>query len=81
MSKRQYADPEAAERRERIVAYLRERVERGDRYFRSKLIARDLGMTPRQVGANIVRIQDEVDDLRIEKNSRHTSICWRVERV
>jgi hypothetical protein len=79
MTERPYGNPDAEERRDRIVSYLRKRAEAGQSYFKSKLIGQDLGMSSRQVGANIAEIQEEYDDIIIEKNSRSRAICWRVE--
>lgn len=81
MKKRSYGDPEAEERRELILSYLRDRVSEGQSYFRSKFIGQELGLTSRQVGSNLAELQSEVDDLVIEKNSRSRSVCWRIERV
>jgi len=65
----------------RIVAYLRDSVERGERYFRAKNIASSIGLTAKQVGARLPRLSEEADEVDIEKWSRSRSTTWRVERA
>ena len=62
----------------RILAYLTERVARGERYFRAKNIADQIGLTAKQVGARLPRLDEETDDVDIEKWSRARSTTWRV---
>jgi hypothetical protein len=64
---------------QRIVDYLRDSVERGQRYFRSKNIASNLGLSAKQVGVRLPRIAEEADDVDIEKWGRSKSTTWRVE--
>ncbi|MFB6120650.1 MAG: hypothetical protein ABEJ68_05990 [Halobacteriaceae archaeon] len=65
----------------RIVSYLRESVERGERYFRAKNIANSIGLTAKQVGARLPRLSEEAEDVDIEKWGRSRSTTWRVERA
>lgn len=62
----------------RILAYLYDSVSRGDRYFRSKQIADQLGLTAKQVGVRLPRLAEESEDIDIEKWSRAKSTTWRV---
>ena len=62
----------------RILAYLMDRVGRGERYFRAKTIAEGIGLSAKQVGARLPRLADEADDVEIEKWSRARSTTWRV---
>ena len=61
----------------RILAYLLDRVGRGDRYFRAN-IAEGIGLSAKQVGARLPRLAEETDDVEIEKWSRARSTTWRV---
>ncbi len=62
----------------RILAYLHDSVSRGERYFRSKNIADQLGLTSKQVGVRLPRLAEETEDIEIEKWSRSKSTTWRV---
>ena len=62
----------------RIIAYLRDSVSRGERYFRSKNIADQLGLTSKQVGVRLPRLAERTDEIEIEKWGRAKSTTWRV---
>lgn len=62
----------------RILAYLHDSVSRGERYFRSKNIADQLGLSAKQVGVRLPQLAEESDDIEIEKWSRAKSTTWRV---
>lgn len=63
----------------RILDYLRESVDRGERYFRSKNIAEHLGLSSKQVGVRLPELAEKTEDVDIEKWSRSKSTTWRVE--
>lgn len=62
----------------RILAYLHDSVARGERYFRSKNIADQLGLSSKQVGVRLPRLAERTDDIEIEKWGRAKSTTWRV---
>jgi Mn-dependent DtxR family transcriptional regulator len=62
-----------------ILEYLRESVARGEQYFRSKNIADQLGLSPKQVGARLPKLDEESDEVDIEKWGRARSTTWRVD--
>ena len=66
---------------ERLADYLRARVEDGEMYFKSKFIADDVGLSSKEIGALIVKLQDSVDDLSIERWSYTGATTWRVEQA
>lgn len=68
------------EEEQRIVAYLRDSVSSGERYFRAKNIAESIGLTAKQVGARLPRLAEKSDDVDIEKWGRAKSTTWRVTR-
>lgn len=68
-----------AERRRIVKRYLEHRVERGDRYFKSKSIATDLGLSPQETGKVIVQLRDENNDLIIERWSSGSPLTWFIE--
>lgn len=63
----------------RILAYLTEQVARGERYFRAKHIASQIGLSAKQVGVRLPRLAEQTEDVEIEKWSRAKSTTWRVE--
>ena len=69
---------ELSEEERRIVAYLRDSVSRGERYFRAKNIAEAIGLSSKQVGSRLPDLAEKTDDVEIEKWSRARSTTWRV---
>jgi hypothetical protein len=69
---------ELSEEERRIVAYLRQSVSRGERYFRAKNIADAIGLTSKQVGSRLPKLAEKSDDVEIEKWGRARSTTWRV---
>lgn len=64
---------------EHLRQYLRERVADGDRYFKSKFIAEDVELSPKEIGALIVRLQESATDISIEPWSYTGATTWLVE--
>lgn len=62
----------------RILAYLRESVSRGERYFRSKNIAEQLGLSSKQVGVRLPELAEKTEEVDIEKWGRARSTTWKV---
>ena len=62
----------------RIIAYLRENVSRGERYFRAKNIADAIGLSAKQVGSRLPRLAEKSEEVEIEKWGRARSTTWRV---
>ncbi|MFB6219988.1 MAG: hypothetical protein ABEH90_00995 [Halolamina sp.] len=62
----------------RIVAYLRDSVSSGERYFRAKNIAEAIGLTAKEVGTRLPHLAEKSDDVEIEKWGRSKSTTWRV---
>ncbi|ELZ79310.1 hypothetical protein C454_13483 [Haloferax gibbonsii ATCC 33959] len=48
-------------------------------YFKSKFIADDVGLSPKEIGALMVKLRDSATDLTIEKWSYTSATTWRVE--
>lgn len=65
--------------RERILAYLIDGIKKGNHYFKSKYIARDLGLTSKEVGTNLGILSDECGKLKIEKWGYSKSTTWKIE--
>ncbi|PSQ43745.1 hypothetical protein BRD17_05595 [Halobacteriales archaeon SW_7_68_16] len=62
-----------------IVAYLRESVASGKRYFRAKNIADAIGLSSKEVGTRLPELDEKSDEVDIEKWGRARSTTWRVE--
>jgi len=69
---------ELGEEDRQILEYLRDSVSRGQSYFRAKNIADQIGLSSKQVGARLPKLDDESDDIDIEKWGRARSTTWRV---
>lgn len=69
----EYTDEE-----QRIVAYLRDSVARGEQYFRAKNIADAIGLSAKQVGSRLPRLAEKSEEVEIEKWGRARSTTWRV---
>ena len=63
---------------DRLAAFLRAEAADGEAYFKAKFIADDVGLSPKEIGALIVRLQDSMQDLEIEKWSYTGATTWRV---
>jgi len=64
---------------ERLKAYLRAKAQDGEMYFKSKFIADEVGLSPKEIGALMVKLTDSASDLTIEKWSYTSATTWRVE--
>lgn len=69
-----------ADARAKILAYLTDGSDKGPRYYKSKHIAMELNLTPKEVGVNMGILQSRSDGLKIEKWGYSKSTTWRVER-
>ena len=69
---------DVSEEDRRILDYLRESAARGEQYFRARQIADALGLSPKQVGARLSRLNEKSDDVEIEKWGRARSTTWKV---
>ena len=65
----------------RLLSYLRERATDGEIYFKSKFIADEVDLSPKEIGALMVKLRDSATDLEIEKWSYTSATTWRVEPV
>jgi len=76
----QSAEPteSTASKADRLAAFLHEEAADGETYFKAKFIADDVELSPKEIGALIVQLQDSVQDLEIEKWSYTGATTWRV---
>mgnify|MGYP002760331582 FL=1 len=64
---------------ERLRAYLLEKAQDGELYFKSKFIADEVGLSPKEIGALMVKLRDSATELTVEKWSYTGATTWRVE--
>jgi CRP-like cAMP-binding protein len=64
---------------QRLKSYLAEKAADGEMYFKSKFIADEVGLSPKEIGALMVKLRDSARDLEIEKWSYTSATTWRVE--
>jgi hypothetical protein len=62
----------------RLREYLHERAKDGETYFKSKFISDEVGLSPKEIGALMVKLRDSAVDLEIEKWSYTSATTWRV---
>ena len=77
MSTTSQATTDLSAKQRRILQYLR--TEAGERtYFKSRLIANDLGLSAKEVGANMRAILDGEFDITVEKWGYSSGTTWKV---
>ena len=64
---------------ERLKRYLLERAADGEMYFKGKFISDDVGLSPKEIGALMVKLSDSATELTVEKWSYTGATTWRVE--
>jgi hypothetical protein len=64
---------------ERLKRYLVEKAEDGELYFKSKFIAEEVGLSPKEIGALMVKLRESASELTVEKWSYTSATTWRVE--
>jgi hypothetical protein len=63
---------------DRLREYLRQQATDGEYYFKSKYVASDLGLTPKQVGSLITKLRERETELSIERWGYANATTWRV---
>jgi hypothetical protein len=68
-----YSDTQA-----KIIFYLLSGLTKGKYYFKSKYIAKDLGLSSKEVGTNLAILAEICEELDISRWSYSNSTTWRV---
>jgi DNA-binding MarR family transcriptional regulator len=71
------AELDLTAKQQRILAYLREAVD-SQTYFKSRLIADELDMSAKEVGANMTPLVEGDIDLSVEKWGYSSGTTWMV---
>jgi hypothetical protein len=69
--------PELTDKQRRILAYLRE-AGRTKTYFKSRLIGEELGLSAKEVGANMSAICEGEFEIEVEKWGYSSGTTWKV---
>jgi hypothetical protein len=77
MSTSPAAAPDLSDKQRRILQHLRSNADTKT-YFKSRLIGDELGMTAKEVGANMTAIQEGAFDVDVEKWGYSSSTTWKV---
>jgi len=77
----QTAAPATESKEDRLKRYLYEKAADGELFFKGKFIADDVGLSPKEIGALMVKLRESVSDLEIEKWSYTSATTWRVAPV
>ena len=64
---------------ERLKQYLVEKAQDGELYFKSKFIADEVGLSPKEIGALMVKLRDSASEINVEKWSYTSATTWRIE--
>jgi len=70
--------PSTDDKQSRLRRYLREKAADGEVYFKSKFIADEVGLSPKEIGALMVQLRDTASDIEVEKWSYTGATTWRV---
>jgi hypothetical protein len=71
------AGTDLTDKQQRILQYLREEAQTKT-YFKSRLIADDLGLTAKEVGANMRAILSGEHNVAVEKWGYSSGTTWKV---
>ncbi|QGN06355.1 hypothetical protein Hrd1104_02955 [Halorhabdus sp. CBA1104] len=68
-----------ANKEERLRSFLKQKAADGEMYFKSKFIADEVNLSPKEIGALMVKLRESASDLSVEKWSYTSATTWRVE--
>ena len=68
-----------ATKEERLRSYLSQKAADGEVYFKSKFIADEVGLSPKEIGALMVKLRESATELEVEKWSYTSATTWRVQ--
>lgn len=65
----------------RLYTYLKNKVEdQNELYIKSKFMADEVGLSPKEIGGLLPKLQDKPIDLTIEKWSYSAATTWRITK-
>jgi hypothetical protein len=72
-------DEETQSKEEQLRSFLTEKAANGEMYFKSKFIADEVGLSPKEIGALMIKLKDSATAIEIEKWSYTGATTWRVQ--
>jgi hypothetical protein len=75
------SETELGEDEQRLRAFLEREVAEGEVYFKSKFVAEEVGLSPKQIGALMYKLDGSAPEFEIEKWSYTSATTWRVARA
>ena len=72
-------EPSTDSKEQRLKQFLRQKAKDGELYFKSKFIADEVDLSPKEIGALMVKLSESATDLKVEKWSYTSATTWRVE--
>ena len=69
----------SSETQSKILGYLKSYIAKGGRFFKAKYVAKDLGLTSKEVGTNLSILAEICDELEISRWSYSNSTTWSVQ--
>ncbi len=78
MSTTQSAGVDSDTKEQRLKAYLERNAADGELYFKSKFIADEVGLSPKEIGALMCKLMGSTTEFDIEKWSYTSATTWRV---
>jgi len=72
------SEPESEGKESRLKNYLARKAEDGELYFKSKFIADEVGLSPKEIGALMVKLRDTATEINVEKWSYTSATTWRI---
>jgi hypothetical protein len=73
--------PSTESKEDRLKAFLARKAADGEMYFKSKFIADEVNLSPKEIGALMVKLRDSASELEIEKWSYTSATTWRVTQA
>ncbi|EJN58198.1 hypothetical protein SAMN04487950_0214 [Halogranum rubrum] len=71
--------PSTESKEERLKQFLLQKAQDGELYFKSKFIADEVDLSPKEIGALMVKLRDSATELTVEKWSYTSATTWRIE--
>jgi hypothetical protein len=71
--------PSTESKEQRLESFLKRKAGDGEMYFKSKFIADEVGLSPKEIGALMVKLKESASELEIEKWSYTSATTWRIE--
>jgi len=65
---------------QKMLKYLKNGVKKGDCYFKSRYIAKDLGLSSREVGMNLAILAEICEELEIIRWSYSNATTWMIRQ-